>query len=154
MNPQNAVFKARINDEIEELNTVVLRVMSSWKLAKQHQNDLFLDAAALNLHGFYSGVEKIFEYIAKDIDHAMPSGNSWHRELVVQMAMTIDGVRPSVISKKTEEQLDDYRGFRHVVRNVYTYNLSEDRLKHLVDNLQPCFSQLKSEIIHFLSLID
>lgn len=44
--------------------------------------------------------------------------------------------------------------FKARINTVYTYNLSEDRLKHLVDNLQPCFSQLKSEIIHFLSLID
>jgi hypothetical protein len=37
------------------------------------------------------------------------------------MATEIPQVRPAVISEAIYKQLDDYRGFRHDVRNVYTY---------------------------------
>jgi hypothetical protein len=56
--------------------------------------------------------------------------------------------------KRNEKIPDEYRGFRHVVRNVYTYNLSEERLKVLVENLDKGFSQLKSELTCFLGIID
>jgi len=145
LNTQNIVFKTRIMTEMEELDSVVKRVQNAWKFALEQKNDLFLDATALNLHGYYSGVERIFEHIAKEIDQSVPSGNAWHRELVFQMTMEIDHVRPPVISKSTERQLDEYRGFRHVVRNVYTYSLSQERLKTLVVGLGSCFTQLKQE---------
>jgi hypothetical protein len=154
MNTKNAVFKARVSKELDELNLVVNRAESSWRLARQQNNDLFLDAAALNLHGFYSGIEKIFEYIAKEIDKSVPTGNAWHRELVSQMATPIEGIRPSVISQKTELLLDEFRGFRHVVRNLYTFNLSPERLEILVKHISPCFSQLRAEIMDFLGHIE
>jgi len=31
-------------------------------------NALYLDSAALNLHGFYSGLERLFELIARHVD--------------------------------------------------------------------------------------
>jgi hypothetical protein len=40
------------------------------------------------------------------------------------MAVEIELVRPAVISKETRNTLDEYRGFRHIVRNVYSFNLS------------------------------
>ena len=154
MNMRSVVFKARVEAELEDLDKVVQRTLSAWRYAKEQHNDLFLDAAALNLHGFYAGVERIFEMISKEIDHSVPSGNAWHRELVYQMTMDIESIRPPVISKELERVLDEYRGFRHVVRNVYTYNLSEDRLRTLIEGLQDGFTRLRIELGQFLALID
>ena len=154
MNLRSVVFKARVEAELEDLDKVVQRTLSAWRYAKEQHNDLFLDAAALNLHGFYAGVERIFEMISKEIDHSVPSGNAWHRELVYQMTMDIESIRPPVISKELERVLDEYRGFRHVVRNVYTYYLSVDRLRTLIEGLQDCFTRLRIELGQFLALID
>lgn len=154
MNLRSVVFKARVEAELEDLDKVVQRTLSAWRYAKEQHNDLFLDAAALNLHGFYAGVERIFEMISKEIDHSVPSGNAWHRELVYQMTMDIESIRPPVISKDLERVLDEYRGFRHVVRNAYTYNLSEDRLRTLIEGLQDGFTRLRIELGQFLALID
>lgn len=153
MSPRNKVFISRIESELAELDEVVKRVMSAWHYAMEQRNDLFLDATALNLHGFYSGIERIFESIAKEIDQSVPSGLSWHRELAYQMTMEIDSVRPPVITKATCKMLDEYRGFRHVVRNVYTYNLSEDRLRDLVAGLESGYAQVKRELGTFLANI-
>jgi hypothetical protein len=37
------------------------------------------------------------------------------------MTTEILPLRPAVISDETREALDEYRGFRHVVHNVYTF---------------------------------
>lgn len=40
----------------------------------QHSNDdHYLDGVALNLHGFYSGLERIFELVATRVDNTKPS---------------------------------------------------------------------------------
>ncbi len=48
----------RIRDEIVELDRVVARAAAAWEHGKvSADQDYYLDAVALNLHGFYSGVE-------------------------------------------------------------------------------------------------
>lgn len=50
------------------------------------RDDYYLDSVALNLHGFYSGLERVFEKVASTIDGSVPSAANWHRELLNQMA--------------------------------------------------------------------
>ena len=53
----------------------------------------------------------------------MPQGFNWHQVLLEQMTNEIPDIRPAVISEVTYEALDEYRGFRHVVRNIYAFQL-------------------------------
>lgn len=70
-----------------------------------------MDSVALNLHGFYSGLERIFEKIAASVDGSIPEGANWHRELLHQLSMEIDGIRPAVISSDLKEKLEDTVAF-------------------------------------------
>jgi len=45
-----------------------------------------LDGVALNLHGFYAGLERLFELIAAIVDGTVPQGANWHQILLEQMA--------------------------------------------------------------------
>jgi len=84
---------------------------------------------ALNIHSCYFGLERVFEKIASAVDSSQPQGINWHKELLNQMALEIPNVRPAVISEKSRELLDPYRGFRHVSRNVYTYHIMPEKMK-------------------------
>ncbi|MDQ3702189.1 MAG: antitoxin, partial [Chloroflexota bacterium] len=83
---------------------------------------------ALNLHGFYSGVERLLELIARHVDQAVPGGDAWHRELLYQMAREVPGVRPAVFGAERAAALDDLRRFRHVVRHLYAIHLDRQRM--------------------------
>ena len=74
----------RIRNELEDLGRCVDRVTSAWsKLPLDSEEDsVYLDSVALNLHSFYSGLERLFELIARRIDGRIRSGESWHRELL------------------------------------------------------------------------
>jgi hypothetical protein len=63
----------------------------------------------------------MFEVIATTVDGQVPTGEHWHQLLLEQMASEIRGARPAVISDETCQGLDEYRGFRYIVRNVYTF---------------------------------
>jgi hypothetical protein len=147
------VLAGRIQEALSDLAHVVNRAEELLGKAQEHGDDGYLDGVALNLHGFYAGVERIFEDIARNLDEAVPAGSDWHRDLLLQMSAAIDGVRPAVISQETRFCLDEYRGFRHVVRNVYTFNLRPSRLQELTENLSSCYHQLHTELTVFTSFL-
>lgn len=149
MNPQAAILSARIDTELSELKHVVDRTMQAWEKAVKLEDDFYLDSVALNLHAFYSGLERVFEKLASTIDRSVPSAANWHQELLTQMQTEIPSVRPAVISSQLKESLEEYRGFRHVVRNVYTYHLKPEKLKILVGNLEGTFEMASKELAAF-----
>jgi hypothetical protein len=149
MNPQAAILSARIDTELSELKQVVDRTMQAWEKAAKSEDDFYLDSVALNLHAFYSGLERVFEKLASTIDRSVPSAANWHQELLTQMQTEIPSVRPAVISSQLKESLEEYRGFRHVVRNVYTYHLNPEKLKILVGNLEGTFEMASKELAAF-----
>ena len=113
-----------------------------------------VDTAVLNLHGCCSvGLERAFLVVAERIDMAVPSGASWHQELLRQMAVELPDVRPAVISEKLADELDRYRGFRHVVRNVYAYVLDARRVGELVEDLPPTLARLRTELTAFADVL-
>lgn len=146
---------SRIDEELTEINILVKKITTGWRMGKQSNDETYyMDSVALNLHGFYSGIERIFELIAKEIDENVPEGNSWHQDLLIQMKTEIKKVRPAIISRDTYQKLDEYRGFRHVVRNVYTFNLSYKRIQPLVEDINEVYSQLKEELVNFSDFIE
>ena len=132
MNERLQELADRIRSEISELELVIGRIQDGWQRSIKSADDFYLDSVALNLHGFYSGLERIFEIIATSIDTKKPTGENWHQQLLAQMAEEIPSVRPAVISKPVCELLNDYRGFRHIVRNVYTFKFDPNKIKKLV----------------------
>jgi protein involved in sex pheromone biosynthesis len=144
----------RIRDELVELDRVVARVVEGWDRALTNADDYYLDGVALNLHGFYGGLERIFELIATAIDGAKPKGENWYQMLLRQMTTEAAGLRPAVISQSTYDHLDDYRGFRHVVRNMYTYNFETAKLQNLVIDLPSTLDQARAELLAFASFLE
>jgi hypothetical protein len=141
----------RIIGELGDLESSVQKSLKSWAAAKKgtKEQDVYLDSVALNLHAFYSGIERLFELIATHIDASTPEGPAWHRDLLSHMANDLPGVRPAVISIEVSRELDQYRRFRHLVRNVYAMNLKPDRISALMDKLPGTWSKLSAEMQAF-----
>jgi hypothetical protein len=118
----------RIHGECEELERVVQRALRAWPYAQKSvsEQEIYLDSVALNLHSFYSGLERLFELIARHIDQSIPDTETWHRDLLQQMTLEIKDIRPAVIGDNNAKSLDEFRRFRHLIRNVYATNLVPD----------------------------
>jgi hypothetical protein len=123
VNGRFALLAERIRAELGSLESVVKRAADILgRLASSPDDEEYLlAAAALDLHGFYTGIERLFGAIASDVDGARPTGLAWHRDLLGQMSLAVPDVRPSVITPATVTALMDYLEFRHIVRNVYAY---------------------------------
>ncbi len=102
MNQQLLRVARRIRDELDEIARVLDRVQAGWHQAQTSSDDLYLDGVALNLHGFYAGLERLFKLIAATVDGTIPQGANWYQMLLEQVSAEIPSVRPAVISEETE----------------------------------------------------
>lgn len=151
-----AEISQRMRGECQELERVIKRALRAWPQAQKStdEQNVYLDSVALNLHSFYSGLEKLFELIARHIDHSIPEGETWHRDLLNQMACEVDDIRPAVISQNNVKSLDEFRRFRHLVRNIYTTNLVPGRIEKLMSRLSELWDSLCAELLAFAEFVD
>ncbi|MHB0979121.1 MAG: ribonuclease toxin HepT-like protein [Thermoleophilia bacterium] len=154
MNEGYRTLAGRVRLELEELEGVGERIRQIWAQAAQAPNDFLVDAVALNLHSFYAGLERIFSSIATRLDRSIPTGETWHVELLRQIAAEVQGVRPPVISTALLDGLDRYSGFRHVVRNAYAYWLDPRQIAPLVEDLESVQTQLRAERLAFAERVE
>ncbi len=153
MTPPLHQLAVRIRSELKDVARV-LQARRRDGARRRSSDDYYLDGVALNLHGFYGGLERLFERIVVIVDDARPAGENWHQILLQQMAQEVPGVRPAVISESTRAKLDAYRSFRHVARNVYTFNLDPAKLRELVVQGAGCFAQVQAELLAFADLLE
>ena len=146
----------RIRVEIRDLERLLNKVQQTWlHITKEPDDqDIYLDSVAPNLHSFYSGLERLFELIARHVDRDLPKGESWHRELLLLMAQDLPNIRPAVLSAESVSSLDEVRRFRHLVRNVYTFNLDPDKMRSLVVIFPGIFPQVKAELLSFSDFLE
>ncbi|MBC8503666.1 MAG: hypothetical protein H8D34_02345 [Chloroflexi bacterium] len=154
MNAPLVRLATRIRDELEELEVVLKRVEDGWGKYTRSTDDHYLDGVALNLHGFYNGLERVFELIATIIDGTKPDGEYWHQALLQQMSEEKPSIRPAVLSDLSYQKLDEYRGFRHVVRNVYTYKFDPTKVKKLVDEAPGLYRRVHAELRAFADFLE
>ena len=145
----------RILGEMPDLDQAVQRSLEAWPRARKSSGEqrVYLDSVALNLHGLYSALERLFELIARQVDLQLPSGETWHRDLLQQMARDLAEIRPGVISEDSAATLDELRGFRHLVRNIYTVDLRPEKMEALVSGLPGHWSRLRDELIAFADFL-
>jgi hypothetical protein len=146
----------RIRGELLDLDRLVQRVVRAWPNVGKFtgEQDAYLDSVSLNPHGFYSGLERLFELVASHVDRSRPSGETWHRDLLLQVANDCAGVRPAVIDRDSALTLDEFRRFRHLVRNVYTLNLVPEKVESLVSVLPELWTGLRIELLAFADFLD
>ena len=142
----------RIRREIFELETIRDHAWRRWQ--KTSGDEDYLGSVAFDLQGFYQGVERVFATIAKSIDGSVPTGDKWHKMLLEQMANEVPGIRPAVISLDTKEALDNFRMFRHLAHNIYTFNLDPRRIKTLIEQLSGAVALVCRDLSGFADFLD
>ncbi|MEL4897222.1 ribonuclease toxin HepT-like protein [Crocosphaera sp. Alani8] len=141
----------KINRGVQQLELFLTQLNDSSDLIYQ---EALVNSLALNLHGIYTGIERIFKVIATEIDLSLPTGNKWHRDLLDQMAVKIPNVRTEVITEESRAILDELRRFRHVLRSAYSFQLDKQKVLIVVNNFLIYHHQLIQEIQSFCNYLD
>lgn len=149
-------LRQRIQHERAELERTLSVIQHHWARAETASidQDAYVNSVALNLHSFYAGLERIFQLIAIELDGGTLGGETWHSELLQQMALEIPDVRPPVLQPETARQLDEYRKFRHLIRNIYATNIDPIRIERLVAELPDIWADLQRDLEAFVNFLD
>jgi hypothetical protein len=105
------------------------------------------------LHNFYNGCENIFSLIAKAFENNIES-HQWHKSLLERMTLEIKDIRPQVIDDDLCQRLDMFRGFRHIFRNCYSFELDWKRQRLVFKEFNGACKSFNSAIDAFLKKID
>ncbi len=97
-------------------------------------------------------MENSFLRITRHFENDIGS-EGWHKELLLRMTLSIQGVRPRVIDRQTAEKIDELRAFRHVFRNMYRKNLDAEKLLLLQKRLPDIVNSWKMAVVTFTNLL-
>jgi hypothetical protein len=92
-----------------------------------------LAAAAYLLHNIYNALENSFEQISRSFENHVKDLAQWHKELLGKMFLEIPGIRPAVLPRELIGTLNDLRGFRHVFRHSYDFEIDPKKLQLTID---------------------
>ena len=70
------------------------------------------------------------------------------------MPHELPDVRPAVIGQDSALVLDEFRRFRHLVRNVYTMNLAPDKMAGFMSALPELWPRLRAELLAFADYLE
>ena len=70
------------------------------------------------------------------------------------MRLEVEGYRPAVIDDELFNLLNDFRGFRHVFRHSYTFELDWERERLVASRLPGTVALLEAQVEAFLVSLD
>ncbi len=152
MNQNIELLKADINDELEKVKKIhqeFQELKPKLQLNAEQINNFDKAVIGYYLHNFYNGCENIFKSIARFFENDL-SVDTWHRDLLKRMKLTINGYRPAVVDEELYLLLDDFRGFRHKFRHCYSFELDWERMKIVANKFDTAWNQLQLQIKKFI----
>ena len=143
-------LKRLIERELKELNSL-LEQSGEMLEVTPGEEPTFERRAALSqvLISFYTGLERIFERVARRVDRSVPEGGRWHTELLHQIARATED-RPALISEETRVCLREYLAFRHRSVHAYAHHLQWPRMEHLVVQVLDVWDRGRADIHRFI----
>jgi hypothetical protein len=150
------LLRADVEDELArmaQLEQVFATVRDKLSLAPEQVPAYDRGAIGYLLHNFYNGCENIFRRIAAFFENDIGAG-SWHAAPLRRMRLHIDGYRPAVIDDELYRLLEDFRGFRHVFRNAYSFELDWERERLVALRFDRTASLLRAQVTAFLARLD
>lgn len=130
-------FKDRIEAEYEAIENS-LSLLPNRPIS--NLSKLEIAGLATLIHNFYNGVENILKQIFQLKSIKIPTGLSWHQELLLKAK------NENIVSEKLADKLKEFLGFRHFFTHAYALDLHPSRIESLIEKIVETFNEFKEEI--------
>jgi endonuclease III len=143
-------LEAKVLFEISQIDKLISNRKTLIDSSKEKvPDDNEIAVFALVLHSFYTGVEKILEFIFKDCKEKVAENANSHKELLAK-AFTSNANRGQIFKDELQDPLDDYLKFRHRIRHTYEYHLEWSKMENLIKNLESVWNEVKESVTEFI----
>jgi len=133
---------ADVNERVEAEFENIEKLLSELPAGGSYSHFSVLERAGLAtvVHNFYNGVENILKQIIRHRGIELPSGPSWHRDLVNLAASS------EIISEATAKELRRYLAFRHFFSHGYAFELNGSQIEPLVRDAGEIFKRFRTDV--------
>ena len=128
-------------------------LLAKWR-AESALGGAELMLVAANLHGYYTALETLCERVARQLDENVPTGPTWHTDLLSQMQIEVPGLRPQVISATVLDDLHELRKFRHFFRDAYVLEFDPALIRGHAERLERIHTTVASTLTSFCVHVD
>lgn len=111
-----------------------------------------VESLGYQLHNLYCAFEDSFKIVAAAFENHIEDKSKYHSELLKRMTLTIEGVRPSLLSHESYALLDNLRAFRHFFRHAYAYELDERKVRIVLEDAGKLKDLYKKDLDAFLGI--
>ncbi len=146
---KSSMLLLRLAKELEAEIEGMEKLIAEFESLPGGEESYLIRARASIFHDFYSAAERVFQKIAEELNGGVPKSEQWHKELLFDMTLDLEGVRPPVVRKSLEERLLPFLRFRHIFRNMYGYELRADRIRELGTSFVPAAEETKDAVAEF-----
>lgn len=147
----------RISSLIAQIEAQMALITSVYQTAEARASALrpeevaTVEGLAYQLHNLYNACEDLLKLVASAFENQIDDQAGWHRGLVQRMSLTIEGVRPALISVEALPHLNELRSFRHFFRHAYNMPLHVPRLLLVLDEARAVYPLLQRDVAAFIA---
>jgi hypothetical protein len=100
------------------------------------------------LANYYTCLETAFLRISQLFENELPP-DRWHNDLLDKMTLSIEGVRPQVLSEESYSALRELMRFRHFKRYYLEFEYDWDKLQFLMKKLDDVRPRVNADLDGF-----
>jgi hypothetical protein len=146
---------ARVREEAGRLAQVTAALREALdRFGPQPQDRMHVHWVGGLLHDFYTGLEKAFSEVSPELNGESFAGETWHRDLLHAMTLDLPGFRPRVIRPELEPRLLELLKFRHLYRNLYSFDLRWERVRALAVETLAMWADVEQDLLAFAGALD
>jgi uncharacterized protein YutE (UPF0331/DUF86 family) len=156
MEPQDriVVFLAEFDYQVQQINSIYTRLERKVSaIEKQTVAVEAVESAGYWMHNLYCAFEDLFKLVAGFWENSLSADGKFHVQLLKRMLLSIEGVRPALLSEDSYRFLNELRGFRHVFRHAYSYGLDDERVSTLLRKIFDPKSTVIMDLNNFRKII-
>ena len=146
----------RINDELTKIESTVggiAKALEDIEVLPVAAKPYIQESMAKKLADVYNGIENIFKRVVREVDRHLPTGDSWHKDLLSQMTEQRPE-RPPVISEETFPRLEDLLKFRHAFNNIYGEELVYEEIEPHARFIGELFANVSADLDMFIDFLE
>ena len=143
------ILKAELNAQLSEIEDIYKKLEDR----RKKRGKAGIESIAYQLHNLYCAFEDLFKIVAETFENHIQDKTKYHMELLKRMTLSIEGVRPQLLSQESYILLDNLRSFRHFFRHAYSYEIDVRKVRIVLDDADKLREMFKKNVeIFFESL--
>ena len=143
------ILKAELNAQLSEIEDIYKKLEDR----RKKRGKAGIESIAYQLHNLYCAFEDLFKIVAETFENHIQDKTKYHMELLKRMTLSIEGVRPQLLSQESYILLDNLRSFRHFFRHVYSYEIDVRKVRIVLDDADKLREMFKKNVEIFLEIL-